>query len=108
MDHYHFRMLQGQHPSSKPITLQQAGDKAKKWWAPYYDPKDTKYTERVLFAQGHHAAVAHGAVRNGLAMADGQNPMASGVRSFRGASPAPGDAPIWQHSLISILFPVRL
>ena len=61
VDHYHFRMLQAQHPSSKPITLQQAGDKAKKWWAPYYDPKDTKYTERVLFAQGHHAAVAHGA-----------------------------------------------
>jgi len=61
VDHYHFRMLQAQHPSSKPITLQQAGDKAKKWWAPYYDPKDTKYTERVLFAQGHHAAIAHGA-----------------------------------------------
>ena len=61
VDHYHFRMLQAQHPSSKPITLQQAGDKAKKWWTPYYDPKDTKYTERVLFAQGHHAAVAHGA-----------------------------------------------
>jgi phosphatidylserine/phosphatidylglycerophosphate/cardiolipin synthase-like enzyme len=61
VDHYHFRMMQKQHPSSKPITLQTGGEKGKKWWTPYYDPKDTKYTERVLFAQGHHASVAHAA-----------------------------------------------
>jgi phosphatidylserine/phosphatidylglycerophosphate/cardiolipin synthase-like enzyme len=60
VDHYHFRMMQSQHPSSAPITLQGAGAdaKEKKWWQPYYDKTDNKYSERLLFSQGHQALVA--------------------------------------------------
>lgn len=58
VDHYHFRVMQKEHPSSDPITLQGAGSTEKKWWAPYYDKADSKYSERVLFSQGHQAMVA--------------------------------------------------
>jgi PLD-like domain len=61
VDHYHFRMLEAQHPSDAPITLQAAGSTDKKWWAPYYDNTDNKYAERVLFSQGHAALVAQAA-----------------------------------------------
>lgn len=59
VDHYHFRMMQSQHPSSSPITLQGAGSgaQATKWWEPYYDKNNNKYNERVLFSQGHQALV---------------------------------------------------
>jgi phosphatidylserine/phosphatidylglycerophosphate/cardiolipin synthase-like enzyme len=59
VDHYHFRMMESQHPSSSPITLQgpAAAGQAKKWWEPYYDKTDNKYNERVLFSQGHQALV---------------------------------------------------
>lgn len=59
VDHYHFRMMQSQHPSSNPITLQgpAQGAQAKKWWEPYYDKSDNKFNERVLFSQGHQALV---------------------------------------------------
>jgi phosphatidylserine/phosphatidylglycerophosphate/cardiolipin synthase-like enzyme len=60
VDHYHFRMMEGQHPSSDPITLQGPGaaGQAKKWWESYYDKTDNKFSERVLFSQGHEALVA--------------------------------------------------
>jgi phosphatidylserine/phosphatidylglycerophosphate/cardiolipin synthase-like enzyme len=58
VDHYHFRMMEAQHPSSDAITLQGPDGQAKKWWAPYYDKADNKYAERVLFSQGHQALVA--------------------------------------------------
>ncbi len=59
VDHYHFRMMESQHPSTNPITLQgpQPGGQAKLWWQPYYDKNDNKFAERVLFSQGHQALV---------------------------------------------------
>lgn len=61
VDHYHFAMMQKQHPSTDPITLQGPGSTEKKWWAPYYDNADIKCIERVVFSQGHAAVVAQAA-----------------------------------------------
>jgi len=49
VDHYHFRMLQQQHPASSPVTLQGAGSTQNPWWAPYYEEGTNKFFERVLF-----------------------------------------------------------
>lgn len=61
VDHYHFRMMQKQHPTTEPMTLQPAGDPKKKWWQPYYDKNDRKFNERTLFARaaGHKPPLAH-------------------------------------------------
>lgn len=52
VDHYHFRMLEQQHPDTKPITLQGPGASKQAWFAPYYDKNNVKYTARNLFSQG--------------------------------------------------------
>ncbi len=52
VDHYHFRMLQSQHSSANPITLQaRDAAKGKRWWEGYYDKNDPKYNERTLFSR---------------------------------------------------------
>ncbi|MDB5977795.1 MAG: hypothetical protein JWR07_4555, partial [Nevskia sp.] len=57
VDHYHFRMLQKQHPSTAPVTLQGQAATAPRWWAAYYQPGSNKYQERILFAGGVPPAV---------------------------------------------------
>ena len=49
VDHYGFRAaLAG--ATAKPLQLETADARVKKkWWEPYYDKKEAKYTERVLF-----------------------------------------------------------
>lgn len=49
VDHYHFRMMQQQSPSSDPITLQGPGGTAPRWWSESYTPGTAKYFERLLF-----------------------------------------------------------
>ena len=57
VDHYHFRMLQKQHPSTAPATLQGQAAAAPRWWEAYYQPGSNKYQERILFAGGMPPAV---------------------------------------------------
>ena len=57
VDHYHFRMLQKQHPSTAPVTLQGQAATPPRWWAAYYQPGSNKYQERILFAGGVPPAV---------------------------------------------------
>jgi hypothetical protein len=45
VDHYQFRASL-QNAKAKPLALK--SDK-EKWWAPFYDKRDIKYTERLLF-----------------------------------------------------------
>jgi len=52
VDHYHFRMMQKQHSSSNPVTLQGPGAKKQSWWQAYYDSKNAKYQQRVLLSGG--------------------------------------------------------
>jgi phosphatidylserine/phosphatidylglycerophosphate/cardiolipin synthase-like enzyme len=47
VDHYRFRAaIKG--AKSKPLLLKSGKEK---WWAPYYDPKNIKNTERILFVK---------------------------------------------------------
>lgn len=50
VDHYHFRMMQQQSPSTSPITLQGEDDSSPRWWSDFYKPGTNKYNERLLFA----------------------------------------------------------
>ena len=59
VDHYHFRMLQKQHPSTAPVTLQGPAAPAPRWWQASYQPGSNKYQERVLFAGGTPPAVVN-------------------------------------------------
>lgn len=65
VDHYQFRMLESQHPSTSPITLQGAGAQTNLWWQPYYAKGTNKYNERVLFSQGHQALASAQAAAGG-------------------------------------------
>ncbi|HEY4049241.1 MAG TPA: phospholipase D-like domain-containing protein [Acidobacteriaceae bacterium] len=57
-DHFNFRMLQQQHPSNAPITLQ--GPRATTpWWTDYYKPGTNKYHERLLLSGGVAGSVRH-------------------------------------------------
>lgn len=51
VDHYHFRAAIKGATSTNPITLQGPDAAPPKWWRPYYDPKDIRFHERVLFAR---------------------------------------------------------
>jgi len=59
VDHYHFRMMQQQHASDAPITLQGPGATKNLWWQPYYDKNNPKYFQRLLFSAQPHAALRH-------------------------------------------------
>jgi phosphatidylserine/phosphatidylglycerophosphate/cardiolipin synthase-like enzyme len=50
VDHYHFRVVTHRATTAHPLVLR-SGDAAEKWWAPYYDKKNIKYRERVLFSR---------------------------------------------------------
>lgn len=51
VDHYHFRAAMQEATDVKPLTLQ--GPVAQgAWWEDYYDSKNVKFRERVLFAGG--------------------------------------------------------
>ena len=49
VDHYHFRAVMKSATNVKPLTLQQSSIK-QEWWRPYYDIKDIKCKDRLLFA----------------------------------------------------------
>jgi hypothetical protein len=72
VDHYHFRMLQKQHASTAPVTLQGPGAAAP-WWQAAYQPGSNKFQERVLFAGGTPPPVsAAGRSGSGAAAGDGK------------------------------------
>lgn len=49
VDHYHFRMMQKQNPSTSPITLQGPDGTSARWWSDFYKSGTNKYYERLLF-----------------------------------------------------------
>jgi phosphatidylserine/phosphatidylglycerophosphate/cardiolipin synthase-like enzyme len=49
VDHYHFRAQLKATAAAEPWTLQ-SNDAKEKWWEPYYDSKDIRCNERVLFS----------------------------------------------------------
>jgi phosphatidylserine/phosphatidylglycerophosphate/cardiolipin synthase-like enzyme len=48
VDHYHFRSAMRAATDTKPLLLKD-DTVATKWWEPYYDKNNIKYTERLLF-----------------------------------------------------------
>ncbi len=48
IDHYHFRAQLKVTAADQPWTLE-GSDATKKWWEPFYDPKDIRCQERTLF-----------------------------------------------------------
>ena len=85
VDHYHFRMLESQHPSTTPVTLQGAGAQTNLWWQPYYNKGDNKFNERVLFSQGGQGLVKAQAATGGSGTV---TPPATGTVTTPPSSPA--------------------
>ncbi len=50
IDHYHFRVAMKGATKVKPLHLQ-TGEAKTKWWEPYYDKKNIKFYERLLFSK---------------------------------------------------------
>jgi PLD-like domain len=48
VDHYHFRAAMSKATKAEPLALK---GNDRKWWQAYYDPKNIKCTERLLFAK---------------------------------------------------------
>lgn len=48
VDHYHFRAVMKDATQTKPLQLAPANARVK-WWQPYYDQKNIKCRERLLF-----------------------------------------------------------
>ncbi len=50
VDHYHFRAAMQDSTDTQPLTLKRGGGD-QEWWEPYYDSKNIKYRDRVIFVQ---------------------------------------------------------
>ncbi len=45
-------MMQQQHSTNNPVTLQGPAAAKSYWWQAYYDSKNAKYQQRVLLSGG--------------------------------------------------------
>jgi phosphatidylserine/phosphatidylglycerophosphate/cardiolipin synthase-like enzyme len=48
VDHYHFRAAMKEAKTTRPLVLE-SSKKNQQWWLPYYDIKNIKYRDRILF-----------------------------------------------------------